>query len=110
MAFYERWREQHDADKYFEELGFKERLIHGIRIYYNEDTGESLDLYRPKQIYLKTIQKSIFLSEGMLERLVEDIKGLSLDEKSKEALRKAVMREKNTLNELLQEINVKGNN
>ena len=109
MAFYERWREQHDADEWFEELGFKEKLIHGIRLYYNENTGESLELFRPKQVYLKSVQKGIFLSEGILERLVDKLKDVDLSDDQKKKLWEFIKDEKETLNQLKQNINVKGN-
>lgn len=99
MAYYERWRSQHDADKYFEEeLGFKERLIHGQRIYFNNDTGESLELYRPKQLYEKSIQHGIHLSEGIFERMVEKLKSMDLKKEQKEELWAFIKEEKSLLN------------
>ena len=110
MAYYERWRSQHDADKYFEEeLGFKERLIHGQRIYFNNDTGESLELYRPKQLYEKTVQHGVHLSEGILERLVEKLKELDLSKEAKETLWKYIKEEKNTLNKTMKQLDTTDN-
>jgi len=110
MSFYERWRSQNDADKYFEEeLGFKERLIHGQRIYFNNDTGESLELYRPKQLYEKTVQHGIHLSEGILERLVEKLKELDLSKEAKETLWKYIKEEKNTLNKTMKQLDTTDN-
>lgn len=109
MAYYERWRMQSDADKMFEYLGFKERLIHGVRIYYNMDTGESLDLHRPQYLYKKSIQKGINISEGILERLAETIKDLDLSDEQKEKIREFYMREKNELNKMNQGLDLKDN-
>ena len=110
MSFYERWRSQNDADKYFEEeLGFKERLIHGQRIYFNNDTGESLELYRPKQMYEKTVQHGIHLSEGILERLVEKLKELDLSKEAKEVLWKYIKEEKNALNKTMKQLDTTDN-
>lgn len=109
MAFYEGWRSQHDADKMFEYLGFTERVIHGVRIYFNEETGESLELYRPKYFYKKSIQKGINFSEGILERLVETLKEIELPEEQKDKLRDFYMREKNELNNLSKELDLRDN-
>ena len=109
MASFEAWRTQHDADKMFEYLGFKERLIHGVRIYYNMDTGESLDLHRPKYLSKKAIQKGINISEGILERLAEAIKELDLSDEQKEKLRQFYLSEKNELNKMNQGLDLKDN-
>ena len=109
MAHFEAWRCQHDADKMFEYLGFQERLIHGVRIYYNMDTGESLDLHRPQYLYKKAIQKGINLSEGILERLAEEIKGLDLTGEQKEKLRAFYLQEQNNLNNMNQKLDLKDN-
>lgn len=109
MAYYERWRAQHDADAYLEKMGFKERLIHGVRIYYNENTGESLDLYRAKQLYEKTLQHGVHISEGMLERLVEIVKDKDFEEDPKKKLREFVLAEKNILNKMKSEMEIKEN-
>lgn len=109
MAYYERWRTQHEADEYFKFLGFEERLIHGVRIYYNEHTGESMELFRPKQLYEKTLQHGVHISEGLLERLVETIKDKNFDKDPKAKLREFVMREKNDLNNIKKEMDLKEN-
>lgn len=109
MAYFERWRMQSDADKMFEYLGFKERLIHGVRIYFNADTGESLDLHRPQYLYKKAIQKGANISEGILERLAETIKDLDLNDDQKKQLRQFYLDEQNKLNKMKQDLDLKDN-
>lgn len=109
MAFYERWRTQHDADEYLKEMGFEERLIHGVRLYYNTNSGESLDLFRAKQFYEKTLQHGIHLSEGILERLILTIQDKKFDEDPKQNLRKFVLQEQNNLNNMKKEMDLKEN-
>lgn len=109
MAHFESWRTQHDADKMFEYLGFQERVIHGVRIYFNNDTGESLELHRPKYLYKKAIQKGINLSEGILERLADKIKEMDLSDEQKDKLREFYMEEQNSLNVMNQKLNLKDN-
>lgn len=101
MAYYERWRTQHDADEFLEQMGFQERLIHGVRLYYNSESGECLDLHRSKQLWLKTLQHGVHISEGLLERLVETVKEENFDDDTKKVLRKFVLEEKNKLNKIL---------
>lgn len=109
MASYERWRTQHDADAYLVEMGFKEKLIHGVRLYYNDESGECLDLFRAKQLYEKTLQHGIHISEGVLERLVDTIKDKSFDKDPKQTLRNFVLQEKNILNNMKKEMDLKEN-
>ena len=107
MAYYERWRTQHDADEYLKWMGFQEKLIHGIRLYYNDQTGECLDLHRSKQLYQKTLQHGVHLTEGVLERLVETVKDKKFDEDPKLALKQFILNEKNTLNNMKKEMDLK---
>lgn len=109
MAFYERWRTQHDADDYLKQMGFQEKLIHGVRLYYNTESGECLDLFRSKQLYEKTLQHGVNISEGILERLVATIQEKGFDKDPKGALRKFVLQEKNTLNNIKKEMDLKEN-
>lgn len=109
MAYFERWRSQHDADAWLKNMGFEERLIHGIRIYFNERTGESLELDRPKYFFEKSIQHGVHISEGILERLTDCIKKLELDEKQTEALRDFYKNEKNILNNLKKDLSLRDN-
>lgn len=109
MASFEAWRMQHDADKMFEYLGFKEKLIHGIRLYYNDDTGECLDLHRPKYLYKKAIQKGCNLSEGILERMAELLKDMDLPEDKMNVLREFYRKEQENLNNLKQNLDLRDN-
>lgn len=109
MAFYERWRTQHDADEYLRTMGFEEKVIHGVRLYYNVGSGECLDLFRSKQLYEKTLQHGIHISEGVLERLVATIQDKQFEKDPKQALREFVLREKNTLNNMKKEMDLKEN-
>ncbi len=109
MAYYERWRAQHDADEYLEELGFKEKHVLGKLVYYNDESGECLELFRSKQLYEKTVQHGIHLSEGILERLVEKLKELDLTKETKEKLWKYIKEEKETLNNNMKKLDVTDN-
>lgn len=109
MAHFESWRTQHDADKMFEYLGFQERVIHGVRIYFNNDTGESLELHRPKYLYKKAIQKGCNQSEGILERLAETIKEMELSDEQKDKLREFYMHEQEQINNLKQDLDLRDN-
>ena len=109
MAYYERWRSRKDTDEWFAELGFTERPIHGARLYFNNETGETLELYRPKQIYEKTVQHGIHLTEGILERLVELVKGNKFSAEDQKLLRKFILEEKNALNKMQKGLEVKEN-
>ena len=105
----ERWRAQHDADDWMKTLGFEEKLIHGIRLYYNQQTGETLDLYRPKQFYEKTLQHGIHLTEGVLERLVEKVSAKDFDKDPKKNLREFILEEKNHLNKIMKKMEIDEN-
>lgn len=110
MAYYERWRAQHDADEWMKTLGFEEKLIHGIRLYYNQQTGETLDLYRPKQFYEKTLQHGINIAEGILERLVASANDpKSYTKNPREELRTFILNEKENLNKIKSHLDSKDN-
>lgn len=109
MAYYERWRAQHDADEYLKELGFKEKHILGKLVYYNDESGECLQLFRSKQFYEKTVQHGIHLSEGILERLIEKLKEVELTKELKEELWKYIKEEKNTLNKAMKQLETSDN-
>lgn len=109
MAYFERWRIQQDADRMFEHLGFKERVINGVRLYYNLDTGETLNLDRPKYLYKKAIQKGCNISEGILDRLVSTIKEMDLTETQKATLREFYMQEQGKLDNTKQDLGLRDN-
>lgn len=101
------WKSQSDADAMLRHIGFEERKNdNGAWKYINEDTGEWLDLARPKYFYHKAVQQGVLMARSELSRVADVLRNNKDVNKLKAELAEVLKQEASYLDNITASIGV----